>query len=624
MAAVPHHPENHPPWELLEQTRWLVRIRWGAAAGVLAAVVWAVAAGVVFAAWKFILVLGFILAYNTWIYQRSRRRPDDRLSTPDDGRQLTHWQVALDAAVLWGFTCLSGGVASPVVFGLLLPVFCSAVLLSPRSAHLFCAVILAGLGLTALAELTGGFPHPSILYQGRELAPLPHPLQLAANLGIFGAVALLAARLATTVVHTLRRQVDDLGRLRQAEADFGRKLQTLFSIMEGIGSALKLEQVLNTAATEVALVMQVKSSSVKLLTEDGKFLRYAAAFGLPESFVRDQVVEVARSPLNKRIIDGEPFVTGQVTAKEMFQFGEVLSEAQIQSVLFVPLHVEGRVMGILGAYCEKPARFSDRDVEFFRLAAGLVAIAIENARAYEAVKTISIERNWFMMKVTHNLRAPLVGMLSILEVVREGYLGAINDEQSEYLRRLDRRARTMLSMINGLMALSRNRERTRVDPNATTAPEVLARRVRRTFQDKAAEKRLAFQVNLPENLPPIRGQLETLEQLLENLVSNAIKYTPAEGSIEVKFAKANGTVRIEVSDTGIGIPAADRPRLFTEFFRSENAKSMDEVGTGLGLAIVKEIVDKLGGRTLIESEEGVGTIFVVHLPVAPVAKEART
>ena len=624
MAAIPCEPETHLPWELLEQTRWLVRIRWWAAAGVLAAVLWAYAAGMVFAAWKLFLVLGFVLAYNTWIYQRCRGRPDDRVGTPENWRQLTLRQIALDAAVLWGVTCLSGGVASPVVFSLLLPVFCAAALLSPRSAYLFCAAILAALSLTALAELTIGLPQPSILYPAHELARLPHWLRLAAHLGIFAAVALLAARFAAAVVHTLRRQVEDLGRLRQAETDFRRKLQTLFSIMEGIGAALKLEQVLNTATAEVALVMQVKGSSVKLLTEDGKFLRYAAAFGLPESFVRNQVVEVARSPLNRRIIDGEPFVTGQVTAKEMFQFGEVLNRAQIQSVLFVPLHVEGRVMGILGAYCEKPDRFSERDVEFFRLAAGLVAIAIENARAYEAVKTISNERNWFMLKVTHNLRAPLAGMLSILEVVREGYLGAINDEQSEYLRRLDRRARTMLSMINGLMALSRNRERTRGDPNATTAPEELARRVRRTFQDKAAEKRLAFQVNLPDNLPPIRGPLETLEHLLENLVSNAIKYTPAEGSVEVRFAKANGTVRIEVSDTGIGIPAADRPRLFTEFFRAENAKSMDEVGTGLGLAIVKEIVDKLGGRTLIESEEGVGTIVVVHLPLAPLAKEART
>ncbi|HSO60210.1 MAG TPA: GAF domain-containing sensor histidine kinase [Desulfobacterales bacterium] len=624
MVAAAHHPENHPPGGSLEQTRRLVRIRWWAAGGVLTAVVGAAAAGVVFPAWQFLLVFGFILTYNTWIFRRTRGRPDDRVSTPEARWLFTLWQIALDAAALWGLTCLSGGVASPVVFGLLLPVIGAAVLLSPRAAHLFCAASITVLSLTALAEFSGGLPHLSILYQGHELTPLPHPLQLAVNLGIFAAVALLAARFAATVVHSLRRQVDDLGRLQQAESDFGRKLQTLFSIMEGIGSALELEQVLTTATAEVALVMQVKASSVKLLTEDGKFLRYAAAFGLPESFVRDQVVEVARSPLNRRIIDGEPFVTGQVTAKEMFQFGEVLSAAQIQSVLFVPLLVENRVMGILGAYCEKPARFSDRDVEFFRLAAGLVAIAIENARAYEAVKTMSNERNWFMMKVTHNLRAPLAGMLSILEVVREGYLGAINEEQSEYLRRLDRRARTMLSMINGLMALSRNRERARLDPSATTAPEELARRVRRTFQDKAAEKRLAFQVKLPESLPLIRGPLETLEQLLENLVSNAIKYTPAEGSVEVKFAKANGTVRIEVSDTGIGIPAADRPRLFTEFFRAENAKSMDEVGTGLGLAIVKEIVDKLGGRTLIESEEGVGTIFVVHLPVAPAAKEART
>mgnify|MGYP001074521260 CR=1 FL=1 len=113
------------------------------------------------------------------------------VGTPEDRRRLTLWQVALDAAALWAFACLSGGVASPVVFGLLLPVCCAAVLLPLRAAHLFCAVLLTVLGLTALAELSGRLPHLSILYQGRELTPLPHPLPLAANLGIFGAVALL-------------------------------------------------------------------------------------------------------------------------------------------------------------------------------------------------------------------------------------------------------------------------------------------------------------------------------------------------------------------------------------------------------------------------------------------------
>jgi signal transduction histidine kinase len=231
---------------------------------------------------------------------------------------------------------------------------------------------------------------------------------------------------------------------------------------------------------------------------------------------------------------------------------------------------------------------------------------------------MSGERTWFMMKVAHNLRAPLAGMLSILEVVRDGYLGPINDDQSEYLRRLERRARTMLALVNELMALSRNRQRREVESGVTELA-ALARRVQRTFQDKAAEKRIGFQVSLSTDLPDVRGRLETVEQMLENLVSNAIKYTPADGSVEVRFARANGTVRIEVSDTGIGIPAADRPKLFTEFFRAENAKAMEEVGTGLGLAIVKDIVDQLGGRIFMESEEGVGTIFVVHLPIAPAA-----
>ncbi|MCU0538959.1 MAG: GAF domain-containing sensor histidine kinase, partial [Desulfobacterales bacterium] len=397
---------------------------------------------------------------------------------------------------------------------------------------------------------------------------------------------------------------------------FNRKLQTLFSILETIGSTHPLEQVLATAAAEAARVMEVKGISVKLLSDDGKFLRYAASFGLPERILRAEGVEVARSPLNRRIIEGEPFVTGRLSEREMFQFGEALSEAEIRSVLFLPLNLEGRVIGILGAYCAKPDRFGEEEVAFFRLTATIVAIALENARAYGALKQLSDERTWFMMKVAHNLRAPLAGMVSILDVVRGGYLGAVNEDQAEYLRRLDRRARTMLSMINELLILSRNREHRREEAGGTSRPDDLARRIQRTFQDRAAEKRLAFRVELPEELPPIRGPLETVEQILENLVSNAIKYTPEEGSVALRFSKANGTVRIEVSDTGIGISRADRSRLFTEFFRAENAKAMEVVGTGLGLAIVKENIDRLGGRIVVESEEGAGTLFVVHLPAA--------
>jgi signal transduction histidine kinase len=617
MVVAAHDANPKAACERLFELAWRpVRIRWGAAAGLLAGV-WATwAAGVVFPAWAFVLVAAFLLIGNVGIFRYFSPSDHDRLRSRRECRQLVGWQAAIDLIAFWALTYLTGGVTSPLAAGFLLPVFFISMLLPARTAFAFCAALAAILSITALAEITGWLPHQSLSFRGADIVSPPHPMRTLTSLGFLAGSAYLTAALTAFAVKGIRQQTLDVEHREQIEAITSRRLQSIFSTLEAIGSVRDLKRVLETAVAEVALVMQVKGISVKLLSEDGKLLRYAAAFGLPESMVRENVVEVERSPLNKRVIQGEPFVTGQITAPEMFQFGETLSAAHLQSVLFVPLTLEGRVIGILGAYCEKPDRFDAEEVNFFRLTARLVAIAVENARAYEALAAMSGERTWFMMKVAHNLRAPLAGMLSILEVVRDGYLGPVNDQQSEYLRRLDRRARTMLALVNELMTLSRNRQRPERESAATTELAVLARRVQRTFQDKAAEKRIRFQVSLPSELPDVRGRLETVEQMLENLVSNAIKYTPAEGSVDVRFSRANGTVRIEVSDTGIGIPAQARPKLFTEFFRAENAKSVEDIGTGLGLAIVKEIAAQLGGRIFVESEEGAGTIFVVHLPIA--------
>ncbi len=617
MVAVAHDADPGAAWEkLFKLSWWPVRIRWGAAPGLLAVVWMAQAAGVVFPAWAFVLVAAFILIGNLGIYWHFSRPDHGQPRSPQKCRQLVGWQAAIDGIAFWALMYLTGGVTGPLVVGVLLPVAFVSMLLPVRAALAFCTALLAVLGITAVAEVYGWLPHQSLCFRGVDIVPFPHPMRTLSSFGFWAGTACLTVGLMGSAVSGLRQQIHAIVRRGQAEAVTRRRLQSIFSMLDVIGSVRDLKRVLETAVAEVTLVMQVKGISVKLLSEDGKLLRYAAAFGLPESMVREKVVEVERSPLNKRVIQGEPFVTGQVTATEMFQFGETLSAAHLQSVLFVPLTLEGRVIGILGAYCEKPDRFDPEEVNFFRLTARLVAIAVENARAYEAVTVMSGERTWFMMKVAHNLRAPLAGMLSILEVVRDGYLGSINDQQSEYLRRLDRRARTMLALVNELMALSRNRQRPDGECAATTELAVLARRVQRTFQDKAAEKRISFRISLSGALPDVRGRLETVEQMLENLVSNAIKYTPAEGSVDVRFSRANGTVRIEVSDTGIGIPASARPMLFTEFFRAENAKATEDIGTGLGLAIVKEIADQLGARIVVESEEGAGTIFVVHLPIA--------
>jgi signal transduction histidine kinase len=140
--------------------------------------------------------------------------------------------------------------------------------------------------------------------------------------------------------------------------------------------------------------------------------------------------------------------------------------------------------------------------------------------------------------------------------------------------------------------------------------KVMTDRIHQIFQEKAGQKNLSFRVTVPENLPKISGDQEMVEQMLENLVSNAIKYTPEGGHIGMTFwPGVNKTVRIVLSDSGIGIPKDEMPRLFTEFFRASNVKNF--IGTGLGLTIVKEIVDQHGGVIQVESEEGLGTTFII-------------
>ena len=601
--------------ELKDRTRWFVQLRWWVPPSIVAGtgVAWLI--GVDFAAPALLGVAGFILAYNLGLFRQSRRLP----ALPEPSAALlrfTYWQVGLDYGAMFLLIHFTGGAASPFIFFFIFHIIFASILLPPRSAYGFAALAAAGMGLIAAAEYSGWIPHHALVFRGRAINLAQQPFHVLVELGFFTASVFITAFSTTAVMTMLRKRIVDLADLSEAVTTLNNRLGSLYAMIQAIGSSHRLEQILPIVTSELVSVMEVRAISVKLLSEDGKQLRYAAAEGLPAEFIRDKVVEVAKSPLNRRLIEGEPFVTGHLTQREMFQFGEDLAAAGFQSVLFVPLTVEERVIGILGAYCTRPERFGQPEVDFFRLAAGLVAIALENARAYEAIEKLSQERSWFMMRVAHNLRAPLAAMLSILEVVRDGYQGELNEAQAEYLRRVDRRARAMIEIINEILKLAQSRSLKSQPHLGSVDLNVLAGRVRRTFQDAAAEKGLAFSVAIPEGLPEIRGDREQVEQMLENLVSNAIKYTPSGGRVGVAFALgADHTVRIEVSDNGIGIPKADRGRLFTEFFRADNAKALEETGTGLGLPIVKDIVDQHGGRVLVESEEKLGTIFVVHLPL---------
>jgi signal transduction histidine kinase len=601
--------------ELKERTFWFIKLRWGVPLGIAVGTALARWLGVEFNARALLGVACLILAYNIGFYLLSRRIEAEAYRK-EDIEHFTYWQVGFDYGTMFLLIHFTGGIASPFIFFFIFHITFSAIFLPRRSTYTFAVIAAAGMGLIAAAEYLGWIPHHDLLFQGKAMDLGRQPFHRVVILGFFSGFVLITAITITAVMRMLEKRILDLAELTEAVTALNNKLNTLYTMTQAIGSKQHLEEVFRIVCSELARAMDVQAISVKLLSEDGRFLQFAAAHGLPAEILKHRVVEVAKSPLNRRVIEGEPFVTGHVTHRESFQFVEDLEAAHLQSVQFVPLIVENRVIGILGAYSTRPEQFGPDDLNFFRQAAGLVAIAIENARAYEAIENLIQERSRFMNRVAHNLKAPLTAMASMLEVIQNGYLGGVNEGLHQYLGRVDRRVHGMLLMIDELMTLAKSQSKERRFEYAPVDLRILADRVKQTFLEKASEKRLTFEVNVSEDFPPLNADQELMEQMLENLVSNAIKYTPEGGRVGMAIQSAeNDTVRITVSDNGIGIPRDEISRLFSEFFRASNVKSV--IGTGLGLAIVKEIVNQHGGQISVDSKEGIGTTVTIYFPAAP-------
>ena len=601
-----------------QRSVWQVRLRWAVPPSIVAAVLAGRALGFEFDWAPLLAVAGCILAYNVVLglvigYYRPLPGRRDRTD-----RAFAIAQVSLDYAALLALLHFTGGVASPLLFFLIFHVIFAALLFRPSTAYVFAAAASVGAGL--LGALQGArvlAVHP-LSFRGHLLTPSDQVGTTLSVLVFFTAALFITAAASSMIMARLRERVVELAEATERVAMLNDKLGSLYVMVEAVSVQKALDRVVETVAEQLTKVTEVAGIAVKLLSEDGASLRYAAVHGLPASFNRDRVIELTRSPFNRRVIDGETLVLGQVEEHHAFQLRDDLIAAGIHSVILAPLRVEQRVIGVLGAYQREAHRFGEDDLGFFKLAAELVAIAIDNVRQAEAIEHLMDARTRLMLTVAHNLRAPLAAATSMLETVAGGYLGTVSDKQRDYLDRVERRLCAMRTTITELLTLARARQQ---DPGAGRGPVILQRvvtEVEQTFRAEAERKGLELRVALGEHLPEIRGNADLLQQLVENLLSNAIKYTPPGGRVDMTLDKTNGSLlALEVRDTGIGIPEDEQARLFTEFFRASNARKLEEAGTGLGLPIVKRIIEIHGGEIHIESQEGKGTKITVTLPVPP-------
>jgi signal transduction histidine kinase len=274
------------------------------------------------------------------------------------------------------------------------------------------------------------------------------------------------------------------------------------------------------------------------------------------------------------------------------------------------------VIGIIWTACRTEHRLTDEDARFLDTVGAQAGIALENATAWTKMQELDEKKTQFVNIITHELRSPVAVTQSLLDTLAGGYAGEVPEKQRELLERARQRLRTLEKLVNDLLALARAKALPgeHEEEERTSLAEVAVKVVGR-HQVVAEQKELTLRLQREgESCCVVKGALDKLDRILDNLVSNAVKYTPPGGRVEVTVESEGDQRVVRVADTGIGIPQASIARLGKEFFRAPNARRLEPVGTGLGLAITRDLLASLGGRLEIESEEGRGSTFTLHLP----------
>ncbi|MEP9364127.1 ATP-binding protein [Nocardioides sp. CN2-186] len=246
--------------------------------------------------------------------------------------------------------------------------------------------------------------------------------------------------------------------------------------------------------------------------------------------------------------------------------------------------------------------------------------ALETERkAVERLRDVDQVKDAFVSSVSHELRTPITSILGYIEMLEEGAYGGLGPEQLDAVQRVAANSTRLLSLIDDLLTLSRIQE----DGLSFVDRVVDLRKIVAAGCGVVAptleRRELELDVDLPDEPIPFLGDRDMLERVVINLVSNAVKFTPEGGHVAVSLSVRTGSVVLEVTDTGIGIPLQEQDRLFTRFFRSSLAQEQAIPGSGLGLSIAHAIVEQHGGSMSVESEPGEGTTFRVTLPVLAAA-----
>ncbi|MGD9098860.1 MAG: GAF domain-containing protein [Anaerolineae bacterium] len=431
-------------------------------------------------------------------------------------------------------------------------------------------------------------------------------------------------RLCQTIAHqaVLAHKNAQLYRDAQERAE---TLAVLLEIDADISSELAIERLLDKVIRRAAELLKRKASAVWLYDEQADLLRCEISLNA----WRDMTGMTLHPGEG---INGRVFQTGQPLAVDDYPTwagaAESFANDPIGPTVGIPLVWKGQVRGVLSLSGQQgDPSFSEAEITTLSLFAAQATIALENARLFDELQQRADElaaantrlqeldqiKDQFIQNVSHELRTPLALIRGHAEALDSGLLGKLSEELQQSVTVIARRSRIMSELVEDITTLLE--VEAQATPMALVSVTEIVQSIVDDFRALAKRERLTLRTEIAPDLPLIVGQARHLYKMFDNLINNAVKFTPAEGNITVRLFSEEDQLVFQISDTGIGIPSDKQTRVFDRFYQADGSTRRRYGGTGLGLALVKEIVQAHGGQVTLESEPGRGSTFTVILPV---------
>jgi signal transduction histidine kinase len=390
-------------------------------------------------------------------------------------------------------------------------------------------------------------------------------------------------------------------------------------------SSLEPPVVLDAIVNILKRVLDCRGSCIFLLDVEAQQLEIKASAGIPMRYRQDVRIDVGEGVLGQVVEQALPVYVAEATKWPDFRY----FDPDVRSLLVVPLITKNRVIGTLSVDDLRAEAFSDDVGRLLTIAAAQAAVAIENAQLYDGLKERAQKleeayaelqeadrlKDEFVQNVSHELRTPLTFIRAYVELFIEGTLGPLTDAQRESLEIVIQRTEAITDLVNDILTLQQLDQR-RIEAGPVEVAQLVESAVK-SARPSAAQAGIELRTEVTEALPPIRGDEGRLRQVLDNLLGNAIKFSPDGGTIVVRACSTEDGAQIAVIDQGIGIPANKQDKIFERFYQVDGSSRRRFPGTGLGLAIAKRIVDAHDGKIWVESGEGEGSTFYFTLPAQP-------